>query len=151
MENQKKADLTKRFIAALIDGIISSIVAVIPVIGAIIGAAYTLTKDAIMFQVTKDAQWKNRSIGKKLMGLEVISADGTDIDLKASCMRNWPLAIGTIIMIVPVLGWIIGGLVAFVLGILELVLVLTDAKGRRLGDKVGNTMVVDAATTQATA
>lgn len=150
MENQKKADLTKRFIAALIDGIITSIVAVIPVIGAIIGAAYTLTKDAIMFQVTKDAQWKNRSIGKKLMGLEVISSSGADIDLQASCMRNWPLAIGTVIMIVPIIGWIIGGLVAFGLGILELILVLTDAKGRRLGDKVGNTMVVESATAQAT-
>lgn len=150
MENHNKADLTKRFIAAVIDGIISSIVAVIPVIGAIVGAAYTLTKDAIMFQVTKDAQWKNRSIGKKLMGLEVVSASGADIDLAASCMRNWPLAIGTIIMIVPIIGWIIGGLVAFVLGILELLLVLSDAKGRRLGDKVGNTMVVESVTSQAT-
>ncbi|KAF0196598.1 MAG: RDD domain containing protein [Bacillota bacterium] len=148
MQNQKKAELTKRLIAALIDGIISSIIAVIPVIGAIIGAAYTLTKDGIMFQVTKDAQWKNRSIGKKLLGLEVVTASGAEIDIVASCMRNWPLAIGIIIMIVPIIGWVIGGLLAFVLGMIELVLVLIDPKGRRLGDKTARTMVVESATAQ---
>ena len=34
-------------------------------------------------------------------------------------------------------------LVAFVLGIVEVVLVLTDAEGRRVGDKTAGTMVIE--------
>ena len=142
-EQHKKADLVKRILASFIDSIVPFVLAIIPVIGALVGAAYLLTKDAIMVMITKDAQWKNRSIGKKIMNLEVVSETGADIDIKASVMRNWPLAIGTIIMIVPVIGWIIGPIVAAILGVIECVLVLTNDKGRRLGDKVGKTMVVE--------
>jgi len=137
-----KADLFKRFIAALIDGIISSILIYIPILGALVGAVYTLTKDVIAYEITKNTDFKNRSIGKRIMGLEIVSLEGKDIDWTISIKRNLPLAIGSILAIVPVLGWALGGIVGAVVGIIECVLVLTDNEGRRMGDRLANTQVV---------
>ncbi|MEW6227992.1 MAG: RDD family protein [Bacillota bacterium] len=141
--NYPKADLVKRFVAALIDGLIGSVPAfIVPILGGLVGAAYTLTKDALVFELTKDVQWKNRSIGKKLMGLQVVNLGGGDVDMTVSVKRNITLAIGSIVAIVPVLGWVVGGVVGGVLGLIEILLVLADAGGRRLGDKFANTQVI---------
>lgn len=141
----QKPDLVKRILAALVDGVIASVVALVPVIGALVGAAYMLTRDALMFEVTKQEEWKNRSLGKKLFNLEVVSEVGGDINFATSVKRNVPLAIGTLIMIIPVLGWVIGPIIALVAGIIEIVLVLGDAKGKRMGDRWASTRVVESA------
>ncbi|MBC7084057.1 MAG: hypothetical protein PWR07_2011 [Bacillota bacterium] len=141
--NYPKADLGKRFVAALIDGVIAGILTVvIPILGGLLGAAYTLTKDALMFQLTKDAQWKNRSVGKKVMGLQVVNLGGGDVDMTISLKRNVTLAIGSLLAAIPLLGLLVAPLVGGVLGLIEIVLVLTDAAGRRLGDKWANTQVI---------
>lgn len=142
-----KADLVKRVLAALVDGLAASVVSLIPVIGALVGTAYTLTKDAIVFELTKQNEWKNRSLGKRLLNLEVSPDDGDIVDLMTSVKRNIPLAIGTLIMIIPVVGWVVGPIIAFVVSIIEIVLVITDGKGRRLGDRWAGTQVVDAVVT----
>lgn len=139
----KKADLFKRFLAALIDGIIASLLIYIPILGAIVSTVYLLTKDAIAFEITKNADFKNRSIGKKIMGLEVVSLEGKDIDWTISVKRNLPIAIGSAFGIVPILGWIIGSIVGFALMVVEIVLAVTDNDGRRLGDKWANTQVAE--------
>ncbi|NLG79689.1 MAG: RDD family protein [Firmicutes bacterium] len=141
--NYPKADLGKRFVAALIDGVIAGILTVvIPILGGLLGAAYTLTKDALVFQLTKDAQWKNRSVGKKVMGLQVVNLGGGDVDMTISLKRNVTLAIGSLLAAIPLLGLLVAPLVGGVLGLIEIVLVLTDAAGRRLGDKWANTQVI---------
>ncbi|MEW6104946.1 MAG: RDD family protein [Bacillota bacterium] len=141
--NYPKADLGKRFVAALIDGVIAGILTVvIPILGGLLGAAYTLTKDALMFQLTKDAQWKNRSVGKKVMGLQVVNLGGGDVDMTISLKRNVTLAIGSLLAAIPLLGLLVAPLIGGVLGLIEIVLVLTDAAGRRLGDKWANTQVI---------
>lgn len=141
--NYPKADLGKRFVAALIDGVIAGILTVvIPILGGLLGAAYTLTKDALMFQLTKDAQWKNRSVGKKVMGLQVVNLGSGDVDMTISLKRNVTLAIGSLLAAIPLLGLLVAPLVGGVLGLIEIVLVLTDAAGRRLGDKWANTQVI---------
>jgi uncharacterized RDD family membrane protein YckC len=138
-----KADLTKRFIAALIDGVINGLLSflvglAIPFVGGILGAAYVLLKDGL------DVEFMDkRSIGKKLMKLRPIRLDGGMMDINTSIMRNWPLAIGSIISIIPILGWVLGPLIAAVFSIVELVLVLTDPEGRRLGDKLAGTKVIE--------
>ncbi|MDI6895240.1 MAG: RDD family protein [Bacillota bacterium] len=141
--NYRKADLFRRFLAALVDGIIAGIPGFIPVVGALVGAAYTLTKDALVYEITRDAQWKNRSIGKKLLGLEVVSLGGGDIDLVGSARRNITLAAGSLLAVIPVVGWAAGAVVGGILGILETVLVLVDPQGRRMGDRLANTQVVE--------
>ena len=51
--NYPKADIFKRFIAYLIDGIISSILIYVPVLGGIVSTVYILTKDTISYEITK--------------------------------------------------------------------------------------------------
>ncbi len=142
----KKADLGKRVLAAIIDSVISWLPAVIPIIGGLIGTAYMLTRDAIVYEVTKKAEWRNASIGKKLLGLKVELEGGRDIDLAASVKRNIPFAIGTLLMIIPVLGWMAAAIIAPIIGLVECILVLVDPAGKRLGDRFAGTTVVDAPT-----
>lgn len=138
-----KADLGKRILAAIIDCLIAVVPMFIPVIGAIAGAAYILTKDAIVYVIGKNEEWKNKSIGKKLMGLKVVELSGQDVDIMVSSKRNITIAIGSILAIIPILGWIAAVMVAPIIGIIECILVLTDPKGRRIGDKIANTQVVN--------
>ncbi|MFW6035616.1 MAG: RDD family protein [Halothermotrichaceae bacterium] len=140
-----KTDLMPRCAAALIDGVIAWIPSLIPFIGFLLGGIYILCKDSIMYQITKDENWQNKSIGKKVLNLEVANLDGGNIDLKLSAKRNIPLAIGTLIAVIPIIGWAIGAIIGFILGVIELILVLTDDNGRRLGDKFANTQVIEVA------
>jgi uncharacterized RDD family membrane protein YckC len=130
-----KADLVKRFIAALIDSVLASVVALIPVVGGIVGAAYILVKDGLDIEFMD-----KRSIGKKLRPVRL---DGGNMDITTSLQRNWPLAIGSILSIIPFLGWIAAIIIAPIIAIIELVLVLTDPEGRRLGDKLAGTKVIE--------
>lgn len=140
--NYPKADIFRRFIAFLIDGIIASILIYVPILGGIVSTVYTLTKDVIVYEITKNPDFKNRSIGKKIMGLEVASLDGKDLNWEISIKRNLTLAIGSVCSIVPIIGWIIGAILGFIISIIEIVLIFSDNKGRRLGDKLANTQVV---------
>jgi uncharacterized RDD family membrane protein YckC len=133
-----KADLGKRIIAAVIDGVLAGVVTVIPVVGALVGAAYLLVRDGLEFDFMKQ-----RSIGKQVMKLRPVRLDGGPMDIVTSVKRNLPFAIGPVIMIIPILGWIIGPVIAMIIGVIEVVLVLTDAEGRRLGDKFADTKVIE--------
>lgn len=141
----QKVEFLPRFLAAVIDNVVAWVPVVIPVIGAILSVLYLLFKDGIMYQLTKDNNWKNRSIGKKLLNLEVVTLDGKDVDLTISAKRNIPLTIGSLIMIIPLIGWLIGPVVAVIVAGVELIVFITDKDGRRLGDKFANTMVVNQA------
>jgi uncharacterized RDD family membrane protein YckC len=139
-----KADLGKRIIAAIIDAVVGAVLGLIPVIGWLIGSAYWLLRDGLDVDFMKQ-----RSLGKKVMKLRPVRLDGGPMNLETSVRRNWPFAIGGIaafIMIIPVLGWILGALLALIglgVGIVEIVLVITDPEGRRLGDKTAATKVVE--------
>ncbi len=139
---KRSAELAPRIVAALIDALIGWVVVVIPILGAIVSVLYLLLKDGIMFQLLKTDEWKNKSIGKKIMNIEVETADGSPVDLALSAKRNIPLSIGSFLAIIPVIGWIFGPIVAMVVAVIEIVLVLTDSERRRLGDKWANTRVV---------
>lgn len=140
----KKADLVTRLLAALIDGLIGWAVIFIPVIGGIIGTLYMLLKDGIVYQFTKKDEWKNRSIGKKVMNLAVAKLDSEGhVDLAISAKRNIPLTIGSFIAIIPLIGWILGSIVGFILALIELFFIISDDDGRRLGDRWANTQVYE--------
>ena len=149
-----KAELGKRIIAAIIDAIpailIAFILGMIPFIGGIIGgllaAGWWLVRDGLDLEFAD-----KRSLGKKIMKLRPVRLDGQPMTLEVSIKRNLPLAfycVGYLLWIVPVLGhivsipiFIIGGLV----GLVEAVLVITDAEGRRWGDKMAGTKVIEVA------
>ncbi|MEV4846769.1 RDD family protein [Micromonospora matsumotoense] len=79
-----------------------------------------------------------RTPGKLAVGLRVVSADGGPVELRQSLTRalvgvavEWPG------LVLPLLSWVAGATV-----------MLTDPRGRRLGDLVAGTMVVHTRTTQ---
>mgnify|MGYP006307749733 CR=1 FL=1 len=138
----QKAEVFPRILAFMIDGLIAWVPVFIPFLGAIFGSLYLLFKDGLMYQITKKDEWKNKSIGKKLMNIEIISLDEQVIDLSISAKRNLPLTIGNFIAIIPDIGRVIGPILALVLALVELIIFLTDEDGRRLGDKWANTQVI---------
>ena len=82
------------------------------------------------------------------MKLHLQSVDGAPLDVTTSLKRNWMFALGPL---VPLLVFTIIGMVlvpfvllaALALTVIELVLLFTDAEGRRLGDKLAGTKVVE--------
>ena len=139
-----KADLGKRFIAAIIDAVIAAIVGLIPMIGGFIGAAYMLLRDGFSVEFMD-----HRSLGKKLMKLRPVKLDGGAMDLPASAQRNWMFALGALtlaLLYIPVIGWVlipIVGLAALIIGVMEIILVITNEDGRRWGDRLANTQVIE--------
>lgn len=135
----EKADVGKRAGAAIIDGILAGIVTVIiPFIGGLIGAAYWLLRDGFDFDFMD-----HRSLGKKLLKLRPVTLDGKPVDINVSMKRNWMLAVPLIISAIPILGWVLAPVVGVIIGIVEIVLVLTEEEGRRWGDKLANTKVIE--------
>lgn len=139
----EKADISKRLIAAIIDAVIAFAIGLIPFVGGLIGAAYWLVRDGLELDFMD-----HRSIGKKLVKLRPVTLDGSPVDIMVSMKRNWMFALGGVVqlLIYTIIGILLAiplAFVAFLLFIVEFVLVLTDAKGRRLGDKIANTMVIE--------
>lgn len=121
-----KADVRKRFSAALVDGLVVMTLSLgywtgnSPLYIAI-GAAYLLLRDAI----------GGRSIGKLLAGLVVVSLEtGRAASVAGSAKRN-------LLLLLP------GANVAAIF--LEARTIVTDPQGQRLGDRLAQTQVVDGA------
>lgn len=151
-----KPDNVKRFLGALIDGIIAAVLSwAVGLIGGVIGgllgglisAAYWVVRDGLDVDFMKQ-----RSLGKQLMKLDVVRLDGRPMDLETSVKRNWMFGLGaltTILLYIPFLGWALiplVGLVALGIGLFECYKVLTDPEGRRWGDSQAGTKVVESAT-----
>lgn len=138
-----RADLGKRAIAAIIDAVIAIVVGLIPLVGGIAATAYWLVRDGMDIEFMD-----HRSIGKKVMKLRPVTLDGQPMDITASVKRNWMFALGGIAQFfaMTIIGLVIAiplGLAAIVIGIIEVVLVFTDAEGRRMGDKMAGTRVIE--------
>jgi len=138
-----KADLGKRFIAAIIDAVIAIVIGFIPIVGGFVAAAYWLLRDGL------DVDFMDhRSLGKKLMKLRPVTLDGRQLDMMESAKRNWMFALGGVAQMLAftIVGLIIAiplAMVAFGLGLVEMILVLVDSEGRRMGDKMAKTMVIE--------
>lgn len=116
--NFQLASPADRFVAALIDGILITIVSQVPVVGWIAGIAYHLTKDALPFL---DGQ----SVGKKLMKLRVIDESSGD----AITDKYDKAALRAISLYIPIFN------------IVDAAMVLSDER-KRYGDKWASTIVI---------
>jgi len=119
----KKAEVSDRVIAFIIDGAVAFIFGFVPIVGWIAGFIYGLVKDAMVA-----GPLEGRSVGKHLMNLKVVDPEnGEDIDYGKSALRNvvWAIPLVNLIML-----------------FVELYLAATDEKGMRVGDKIAKTMVV---------
>lgn len=141
----EKADVFRRIVAYLIDVFVAGVAAVVisilfPPLGPVVSAAYLLFKDGLMFAVTKQESWKNQSIGKRLLNLEVVSRDGATIDLLLSAKRNLTLVIGALLEL-TIFASPLAATLGMIIGVVELYLIITERYGRRLGDQWAHTQV----------
>lgn len=135
-EKQKftKTRILNRFIAKSIDFIIiAALLEAIPKIGYFAGLAYLLIGDGL---------FEGKSIGKRLLGLKVVFyKSGEACTFKASIIRNFIFAIGYLLMMIPLIGFIFPVIVLF----LEGMLIIGSDRGLRFGDELVKTQVVEEA------
>ena len=123
---------------------------VVNFLGAVVSLAYVLGRDLVA---------GDRSIGKKLQDVRVVTVTGTPIGPTESVRRNAIFAIGfalsvisATLQLIPCLGdavsclllpvWILGMLIALAAGIYELIQITQEPDGIRYGDKMAGTRVV---------
>ncbi len=131
-EGLAKANSLNRIIAKAIDFIIvGALFEIIPKVGYFGGIAYLLICDGL---------FEGRSIGKRLIGLKVVVCEtGQACSFRESILRNFPFAIGFLLMKIPVIGFIVA---LIILGF-EGLLMIGDDKGIRIGDEIAKTQVVE--------
>lgn len=143
-------DLVKRGLAAFIDfAVIGAVNFALTIgLGIPLGWIGRMAAAALVTALVlgRDIVIENRSLGKKLLGMAVVRADGSPITIQESARRNSTLALGSAIGIlgaIPFLGLLAIPLylVACAVGIYEIYLVATGKP--RLGDNLaGGTHVV---------
>jgi len=131
-EDIKKAGLLVRTVAKILDFIIIvAALEIIPKAGFFAGFAYLLIGDSL---------FDGRSLGKKLIGLKVVSADTfTPCTLRNSILRNSTLGIGYLFYKVMWFGWIF----IVIAAIIEFLILLGSREQKRLGDEIAKTIVID--------
>lgn len=141
-----RPDHAKRFLARFLDGLIAAVPYVLlalllpgflgDFLGAAAAAAYILLADGLELDFMN-----RRSVGKHVMNLRPVTLDSVPMDPEKSVLRNWPLVVGYF-GVLPWIGflfWLAGlALVAY-----EIYKVLTDPQGRRWGDELADTRVVE--------
>ena len=127
-----KAQILNRGIAKLIDLLIVAAAGQIFMpVGFLGGLAYILIADGF---------GGGRSIGKRLIGLQTVLPDRREAaGFRESIIRNLPFAVALAAYAVPYVGWLVSvAIIAF-----EAVLIIGNEQGRRLGDEVAGTQVLD--------
>jgi len=127
-----KAQVLNRGIAKLIDlFIVAAAGQLFTPVGFLGGLAYILIADGFS---------GGRSIGKRLIGLQTVRPDRREAaGFRESIIRNLPFAVAQVAFAVPYVGWLVSAaIIAF-----EAVLILGNEQGRRLGDEVAGTQVLD--------
>ena len=127
-----KAQILNRGIARLIDlFIVAAASHILVPVGFLGGLAYILIADGFS---------GGRSIGKRLIGLQtVLPGQREAAGFRESIIRNLPFAVAQVVFAVPYVGWLLSvAIIAF-----EAVLILGNEQGRRFGDEVAGTQVLD--------
>ncbi|MDN5942329.1 MAG: RDD family protein [Nitrospira sp.] len=127
-----KAQILNRGIARLIDlFIVAAAGQMLVPVGFLGGLAYILIADGFS---------GGRSIGKRLIGLQtVLPGQREAAGFRESIIRNLPFAVAQVAFAVPYVGWLISvAIIAF-----EAILILGNEQGRRFGDEVAGTQVLD--------
>ncbi len=168
-----RAPLGRRFVALLIDVTLALLLNLLPLLGSLVALGYILTRDHIVFALLGNEEYRDRSVGKKVAGLRVVNlAPGGQMTLMLAVKRNSTLALGPLLVLVmvPLLGigvaiisyiarvgaeatatigvliWMVLLLLALlsvVPALVEAAMVLINPSGRRLGDRLANTQVVE--------
>jgi len=135
----KPANLQSRLFAKFTDLIVVILLGLIfrGGVGALLGFFYSLVADGLPVE-----RFRGQSLGKKLLKIRVVKESGDPIGLKASVIRNIPVGLVTLLMVVPFWGWILSFLVGIPFGLIELSLIARAKNRQRLGDVMAETIVL---------
>jgi len=128
----RRADLTTRAVAGLVDLLLIIGLDRLPdVIGFLSASGYILMRDGLL---------DRRSIGKKLIGLRVVSSEehGPPVTYRESIIRNVPLVAAYFLFLIPYAGWLLGPLALIAEGLAA----IGDGRGMRIGDMLARTAIV---------
>ncbi len=131
-EKREAASLFLRIIAKAIDFLlIVAVLEVIPKAGFYIGIVYLLTGDGF---------FDRRSIGKKLLGIRVVSLKrDSSSALRDSILRNSTLALGLLLWRIPLIGW----LFLTIITVVECIIMIGNSERMRIGDEIAQTVVIE--------
>ena len=155
----------RRFAAATLDAAIALVLALAPAtvpvdsqkarlfgVGLLLAALYLLFRDGIPY-----AEWGARSPAKRLLGIRPYRIAGEPMDLRSSLRRNLTVggavaAVGLASLLggyrgVAVVGVSVTDLVLYAAAavlVVEALLVAVDPVGRRIGDRLARTRVIEA-------
>jgi len=121
------------YLIDLIPACMLGLFGMIPLLGAIIAGLLLLP-----YWLLRDIT--GRSLAKMLLGLAVVNKDGSPATTGARILRNVPIAIGPGLLIIPLLGYVLAPIFAFLLISTEVVMLLTQRN--RLGDRLAGTTVI---------
>ncbi|MCE5312382.1 MAG: RDD family protein [Nitrospiraceae bacterium] len=132
-EDSGKASILLRCIAKAIDFLLIAAAAkLIPQVGYYAGLIYILISDGL---------FAGSSAGKKIIRLRVVSAsDNSVCSFRQSVLRNIPFFAAMLLYIIPLIGLVFTGIIAGI----ELLLVIGNREGKRLGDEIAGTKVIEA-------
>lgn len=124
------ASILNRAVSRGIDLVIAlSLAEALPRAGWVAGLLYILIADGVS---------GGQSLGKKILGLRVITSEGEACGLRESILRNLIFGVGVLLWMVPILGWaLLGAAIA-----VEFLVLMGSKKGKRLGDEFADTAVV---------
>lgn len=98
---------------------------------------------AIIYASVADSLQNGQSVGKRLMGFQVISLeDGKPCTLKQSVKRNLPLTAPLFLAIIPFWGWVLAIILGSLLIGVEIYLIYKLDSGHRIGDVMADTSVM---------
>lgn len=131
-----KADLQLRAIGRVIDVVIFALLAEsVSFVGPLVALGYLLLADAL---------FEGTSVGKRLTRLKVVrTRDRKPANVFDSLLRNAPLGIAGLFILIPLVGWALFLTLGLAILLFEGYLVWTDPKGIRAGDILAGTEVVD--------
>jgi len=143
-----KADLGARFLASLLDAVFFALLCIPACLcfffGLSIDSSFNSNADPIGYYLlaillyfipmgyafVKDGLGRGQSWGKRICSLMVVSlSDNLSCNKGQSFVRN---LISGLVTIIPLVGWLV-----------EPIIVLATPDGRKLGDKVANTQVIE--------
>ncbi len=139
--NVLKANILNRGIARSID-----ILIVIALFETLSKAGYFA---GLLYILIADGLFDGRSVGKWLIGLRVIVSDTkSPCTYKESIIRNLPFAIGYIffglLKGIPLVGWLFAVVIPIIILGIEALIMIGNDNGRRFGDEVAKTCVIEA-------
>ena len=127
-----RADLTTRAVAGFVDLLLIIGLARMPdVLGFLSATGYILVRDGL---------FDRQSIGKKLIGLRVVTSEDTrpPAAYRESIIRNVTYAVAYLLFLIPYAGWVLGPLAVGA----ECLAAIGDERGMRIGDLLARTTVI---------